>query len=117
MSRYKRTLLDVGVPYDGDEQAVKRKALSSGSSYSRSPVSLYQDPSSDTRETSDGNDGLSDNLDVRDSPGSSLSPLTPLSITSPVHCETSLIKSGASRKIVHRPEICFGMVSSSVDVS
>lgn len=116
MSRYKRSFLHGRVLYDGEEQAPKRRALSSGSSYSRSPASsTYQDVSCDTRETSDGNDGVSDDLDRMDTLGRSSGPLTHLSITSPVHCELSSITSSVSRDNVTRPEFCFGMVSPSVD--
>lgn len=110
---YKRTRLDGG--YDGKEQTVKRRALSSGSSFSNSPVSIYQDSSSNTRETSNGIDRLSDDLDLLDPLGSSSSPLTPSSVTSPINYESSSIKSSVSGDVATRPEFCFGMVSSSVD--
>ena len=101
--------------YDGQVQAVKRRALSSGISYSRNPVSVYQDLSNSNSETSNGNDIVSDDLDLRDPLGQSSSTSTPLSVANVVHCESSSIKSSEPGDIVTRPEFCFGMVSSSVD--
>lgn len=115
MFRFKRTLPEGEVRYDGQEQAVKRRALSSGSSYSRSPLSVYQDLSNGSPETSNGNDIVSYDLDLRDPLGQSSSTSTPLSVANVVHCESSSIKSSEPRDIVNRPEFCFGMVSSSAD--
>lgn len=83
--------------YDGEEQAMKRRALASGSSYCRGSMSVYQDVRRDTRETSDRNDEVSHVLHLRD------------------HCALHSMKSGVSDDIVIRPGYCFGMVSSSVD--
>lgn len=115
MFRFKRTLPDGEVRYDGQEQAVKRRALSFGSSYSRSAVSVYQNLTNGNPETSNGNDIVSDDLDLRDPLGQSSSKSTPLSVANVVHCESSSIKSSEPKDIVTRPEFCFGMVSSSVD--
>lgn len=115
MFGFKRTLPDGEVRYSGEEQAVKRRALSSGSSYSRSPVSVYQDPSNATPETSSGNDIVSDDLDLRDPLGQSSSTSTPLSVANVLHCESFSINSSEPKDIFTRPEFCFGMVSYSMD--
>lgn len=97
MSTSKRTLLESGVPHDGEEPLAKRRALARGGSFSRGSISVHQDMRHDTRETGDRNDGVSHVLRLGD------------------HCALPSMKSGVSDDTVTGPEYCFGMVSSSVD--